>query len=85
LTGIYAYKIVKYEKQYVWTKNLYYNIQKCVNICLYGYRIGSWKCYRLETSIIRTSRTWECAKWIKFSRRLTSGQITEKIGFSKFV
>ncbi len=34
-----------------------YNIQKCQSVCLYGYRLGSWNCYSLETSIIRTSRT----------------------------
>ncbi len=35
----------------------YYNIQKCLSVCLYGYRLGSWKCYSLETGIIRTSKS----------------------------
>jgi hypothetical protein len=50
----------------------------CMCVCMTGYRLGSWTSYRHETIIIRTSRTWGCATWKKFSRKVTSGQITEQ-------
>ncbi len=54
----------------------------CLSVCLSGYRLGSWKCYNLETGIIGTSMTWGCAMWKKFSRKVTSGRVTEEKSFA---
>ncbi len=56
--------------------HLYYNIQKCLFV--FGYRLGFWKRSSLNIGIIKTSRTWGYAKWKEFSRKVTSGQITEE-------
>jgi hypothetical protein len=63
------------------TTNLlvYYNNRiLCVCVCLTLYRLGPWVWYRLETSVIRTSMTWTRDFEKKFSRKVTSGQITEE-------
>ncbi len=55
-----------------------YNILFCVFVCMTGYRLDPWTSYKHETGIIRTSRTWGCATWTIFSRKVTSGQITKQ-------
>ncbi len=54
----------------------------CVFVCMACYRLGPWTSYRHEISIIRTSRTWGCATWKKFPRKVTSGQISEQKCFA---
>ncbi len=43
-----------------------------------AYILDPWTSYRHEIGIIRTSRTSRCAVGKKFSRKVTSGQITEQ-------
>ncbi len=50
----------------------------CVCVCLTLYRLGPWTQYRLKTGVIRTSMTWTRDFRKKFSRKVTSGQITEE-------
>ncbi len=48
----------------------------CVCVCLTLYRLSPWTWYKLKNGIIRTIRTWTRDFWKKFSRKVTSGQIT---------
>jgi hypothetical protein len=50
-----------------------------LSVCLTGYRLGSWRSYRHKAGIVRTSMTRGCATRKQFSRKVTSGRITEKI------
>jgi hypothetical protein len=43
-----------------------------------GYRLGPWRSYRHETGIIGTSMTWRGYIGGKISRKVASGQVTEK-------
>jgi hypothetical protein len=50
----------------------------CPSVCLTLYRLGPWTWYRLDIGVIRTSMTWTRDFGKKFSRKVTSGQITEE-------
>jgi hypothetical protein len=55
-----------------------------LSACLTGYRLGPWRSYRYETGIIRTSMARGCARWTKFSRKVTIGRSTKK-GYATYV
>ncbi len=50
----------------------------CLSVCLFV-RLKTQLLDMIQTQdrIIRTSRTWGCATWTKFFRKVTSGRITE--------